>query len=469
MRVIALRSADEASWAAPSWRIEPQVLLRMALLLLCVSNLIRMPVAETGVSRAPIVLNDLFAGLVVVAGVLVTLRTRSLRLDDVTLAALLFAAVGGLSALAAVPRFGLTAFEVMLSLAYLARWLLYLALYVVVINHVRQRDVWRVWGALETAMLIFAAFGIVQSIFLPNFAQMLYPESRLYFDHDPQGHRLVSTILDPNLAAAMLLTVLLVQLAQLSTGAKVAGWKPALLLVALMLTLSRSGVLAFAVGGAVIVALRGINKRTLRFAGVGLLVLLALSPRILELAQKYSRLTLSDASAASRVVGWGRAVGTFLEHPWVGIGFNTYGFVQERRGVAAVGIASYSVEGGLLFIAVMTGLVGVTLYSGMLWRVVRRCRRLWRTQAATPEQRGFAIGVAAMTVAMVVDSLFVNSLLTTFVMEPMFVLWGLTFVLASGTNANDGANSGADDGANSGANYGANSGADYGAEGGQPR
>jgi O-antigen ligase len=432
VQVVALQPPDDTGWSlsSRSVRIEPVAILRVALLLLCVSNLIRMPVAETAVHRAPIILNDIFAGLLIAAGSLVALRTRTLRLDDVTLAGLMFAAVGGLSALAAVPRFGLTGFEVALSLAYLARWLLYLGVYVVVINYIREADVGKVWSSLEAAILLFAAFGILQSIFLPNFAQRLYPEARLYFDHDPQGHRLVSTILDPNLAAAMILTVLLVQLAQLSAGARVAGWKPALLLVALMLTLSRSGILALLVGVAVIVAVRGVSKGLLRFAMVGMLVLLALAPRILQLAEKYSRLTLSDASAASRVVGWGRAISTFLDHQWIGIGFNTYGFVQERRGVNIVGVASYSVEGGLLFIAVMTGIAGVLLYSGMLWRVVKRCRSTWRMPAAAPHQRGLVIGVAAVTIAMVVDSLFVNSLLTTFVMEPMLVLWGLAFIVA---------------------------------------
>ena len=53
--------------------------------------------------------------------------------------------------------------------------------------------------------LAFAGFGIVQSAFLPNFAQRIYPDARLYLDWDPQGHRLVSTFLDPNFAGAFIL------------------------------------------------------------------------------------------------------------------------------------------------------------------------------------------------------------------------------------------------------------------------
>jgi predicted Na+-dependent transporter len=46
------------------------------------------------------------------------------------------------------------------------------------------------------------------------------------------------------------------------------------------------------------------------------------------------------------------------------------------------------------------------------------------------EFRALATGIAAGTVALCVHSVFVNSLLTPFVMEPLFVLWGLSFSLA---------------------------------------
>jgi hypothetical protein len=67
----------------------------------------------------------------------------------------------------------------------------------------------------------------------------------------------------------------------------------------------------------------------------------------------------------------------------------------------------------------------------MLGSVVRRCRRIWRDAAMTADDRGLAIGVAAATVALVVHSVFLNSLLYPFLMEPFWVVWGLTFVIAS--------------------------------------
>ena len=88
-------------------------------------------------------------------------------------------------------------------------------------------------------------------------------------------------------------------------------------------------------------------------------------------------------------------------------------------------------EGGLLFVAVLTGIVGLLVYSGMLWFVIRRCRAAWRNLAALPTERGILVGTAAATIAIVVHSLFVNSLLTPWVFEPLVVLWGLSFVIAS--------------------------------------
>jgi O-antigen ligase len=406
--------------------------LQFALLLLATGNVGHIPALNLGDREAPVNISDLGVALVLCTGALATFRAQSLRLSNTALAALAFVAIGGLSAVAAIPRFGLTPFEVIASLAYLARWTVYFAVYVIVINCVRAADVGRIWRALEWMMVAFAAFGIVQAIFLPNFAQMVYPDSRLYYDSDPQGHRLMSTVLEPNVAAAMILTVLLVHVGQLAAGARVRFWKPALLLVALVLTLSRSGALAFVVGVLVILALRGgLSKRMLRFFGVATIAAIAALPQLIAFGQKYEKFGLSDSSAMARVITLQRAVAVFLDSPWFGIGFNTFGFVMEHRGVERLGGSSYSSEGGLLFVAVMTGIVGLAVFCTMLWLALRKCRSVWRDWNATPEERGMCIGTAAATVAVCIHSLFVNSLMTPFVMEPLWVLWGLAFVVAT--------------------------------------
>jgi O-antigen ligase len=238
----------------------------------------------------------------------------------------------------------------------------------------------------------------------------------------------MSTILEPNIAGAMILTVLLVHISQLASGAKIAMWKPTVLLVALVLTLSRSSAAGFVIGIMIILASRGLTTRMLKLALVGVAGLIAFLPRFLAFAAEYNKLGISDASAASRLIAWQRALEVFLEHPWFGIGFNTFGFVQEHRGFERAGGASYSTEGGLLFIAVMTGIIGLGVFVTMLWLVFRRARAGWRDGRATAMERGFCVGAVAATVAVCVHSVFVNSITVPFVMQPLMVLWGLVYV-----------------------------------------
>jgi len=405
-------------------------MLRLVILLLIVGQLGRIPVLSTGTSEAPLLFNDICVLALIGVTFVSALAAESFRVDSVGGLMVAFAAIGFASALLAVSRYGLSGVQVIVSLAYLARWFAYFAVYLVVINVVRGEDVMSVWRSLETMMLIFAVFGIFQSIFLPHFAQLVYPDSRVYVDWDEQGHRLVSTVLEPNIAGSMIMLMLLVNVAQLAGGESVAFWKPLVFLGALVATLSRSSFLGLVVGLLVILAVRGISRRMLRFGVVIGALFIAALPKLIMYAAKFNKLTLSDASAMSRVVNWLRALRIWADHPVFGIGFNTYGYVAERYGGVRAGAASFSSDGGLLFIAVMTGLVGLALYLTMLALIVKRCRRVWRDMRCPPEWRALAVGIAAGTVAICVHATFVNSLLTPFVMEMLWVLWGCAFVMA---------------------------------------
>lgn len=402
--------------------------LQLAIALLIVANLAIIPVFSMGSKDAPIFFNDFLIGTLFVAGALAALRARRLVLDPPALAALGFAAVGALSTALAIPRFGLTGFEFLVSIAYLLRWLVYFAVYLVVINFVRHAEVERLWRTFEGMVLVFAGFGILQSFFLPGFAQIVYPESAIGLDWDHQGRRLVSTFLDPNFAGALILMPLLVLLARLSYGAPVARWKLLLLFAALVLTVSRSSFVALVAAGGVILLARGLQKRLLKFGGLLLLLMVPALPLFVEFAASFNKFTV-DPSAMTRVISWLLALEIVADNPILGIGFNTFGFVRELYGASAAGRASFTLDGGLLFIAVMTGLVGVLLYSAMLLLLLRRCQLIWRDIEAPPEVRGMGLGVAAATVALVVHSIFLNSLLFPFLMEPLWLLWGLTFAL----------------------------------------
>jgi len=402
--------------------------LQVALLLLVVGNLGRIPVADFAGKQAPFLINDFVVlAILVIAGV-EAMRRRAFRLDGPGGLAVLFAIVGATAAVLAVPRFGLSGFELAFSLAYLFRWLAYFGLYIAAVNLLNREDVPGLLGAFDAAVLLFAVFGIFQAVFLPGFAQLVYPESVLYVDWDPQGHRLVSTFLDPNYAGALLTIGLLLYAGRLSMGERVPLWRVAVLLTALALTLSRGSVLAFGFGLVVVLLIRGVSARALKIAAVFALLAAPAVPRLISFAAAFNKLGV-DASALERLVSWSRALRVLADSPILGVGFNTYGYVGRFYGFEERGRAVFGLDGGLLFIAVMTGIVGFTLFVGMLGLMVMRARRVWRDTTASAQERGVAVGVAAMTAAMVVHSLFSNSLLLPFLMEPLWLLWAVPFVV----------------------------------------
>jgi putative inorganic carbon (hco3(-)) transporter len=395
--------------------------LKLAVAGLLLGNIIRLPLVALDAKSAPLLLSDLLVGVLALAVVVHALQRRSLQIETVGVLALLFAGVGGAAALVSTVRFDLAPLEVLISLAYLARWILYFGVFTAVLQFVKPQLAGSVVRTLEAVILTFAAFGIFQSIFLPGFAQMVHPG-----EWDEQGMRLVSTFLDPNLAGMFLLVGLFLSLGRISFGAPVTWWKPALLFVAVALTLSRSAAVALLAGLAVIALFRGHSRSFAKLAALGAGVGILLLPAVLVMASEFARFSV-DGSAAARFVSWIRAWIVFTDNPVMGIGFNTYGFVQERYGFSVQVGSDFALDGGLLFVLVMTGVVGLALYLGIISVTAARCRDLWRN-SSDPLDRGLGLGVLAATVALLAHSVFVNSLLMTHLMATFWLLWGVVAV-----------------------------------------
>jgi hypothetical protein len=250
---------DVAAWGGAAGRrfgaarrrgVRPVRLLVIALALSVLGQLGRVPLLWAQGKDIPILVHELPLIAALAAAAFAAVRARSLRLDGVAVAALAFAAVGGISALLAVDTFRLSGYEFGVSLAYLVRWLAYFGIYVTVLNAATVDDARALWAVIERSVLAFAAFGLVQSAFLPGFAQKVFPSGGDAMPWDWQGHRLVSSILDPNYAGGLILLPLLVLLARVASGDRVPLWKPLVLTAALLATFSRSSVLGLFVGGA---------------------------------------------------------------------------------------------------------------------------------------------------------------------------------------------------------------------------
>lgn len=407
-------------------RVGPRTLVAAGAVTLAIGNLGRIPGGLIGGRNAPLVLNDLlllplWLTLLVVA----VRRLRPWPLDTITRWILAFACVAALSLVQANSLWSLGVGGVLGPAAFLLRWVLYAGWFWLVTVCLTSDEARTGVRYFERGIYAVAAFGIVQSAAFPGFAQVVGAGGGVK-SWDEQGRRLVSTMLDPNFAGILIVMALLLRLAREREGNGGHRLVLPLLAVALLLTLSRSAMLALAVGVLVLLWARGIDRRLAGLFLAGSLLLLPFITLLLRFAEGFNKLGL-DASAAQRLVPWSRALIMLRDHPWLGVGFNAVQQAQRAYGWQPIGGADVSLDGGLLFVAAMTGVVGLLVYLGLLTGVWRACRTVYRG-SADADARALAAGTAAATVAVVVHSFFANSLLLPFVMQVLWVLWGSVVV-----------------------------------------
>jgi len=407
-----------------TWMPAAEVLVVVFLCSLLLGQVGKIPLISTDIKNARILLSDLLAaalGLWLFASVLVSGR---IRLDRPLALAACFVAVNALAICVTAVRFELTAEQIAFSSLYLIRWSLYAALYAFSLTALRAASASRMIRAAVAACGVFAAFGIIQSIFMPNFAFVVYPDAIPYIDWDIQGNRLVSTFLDPNFAGAFIMFGVLYAHAQGADG------KPsypllALFWVALILTLSRSSIIATLLGlGLLTVRTRSFGKLFVPLACFALIATLA-ADRLVRFASTYNKLTLVDPSALSRLGEWLLAWRIFTDNPLLGVGYNTFGFVRATYGAAAAGNRAFGSDGGILYMAAVSGIVGVGLLGAVLWRLMTLGWRTYQTRALPHNVRVLGLTLHAWIPSLLVHSAASNSLFYPFIIGPLFLLGGI--------------------------------------------
>jgi len=403
-------------------RLGPRHLGVMAAVGLVVGNVGRLPGLAIGSAKSALTLFDLV--LIPLWGYLLVQWRRGVvrwELDAVSRALFVFVGVSVSSLVLAIPRWELSATQTLTAAAFLIRWIAYAGWFVLIVTATddEERSL-PAWRALEVAILVIALFGIAQSAFWPGFAQRIHEAEVMRWDR--QGRRLVSTILDPNYAGSLLILVLGMRIARELLGLRTSRWSLVPLTVALALTLSRSAVLGLAAGIGAMVLIVGVTKRgVLRALGVALILAPAIPP-LLAFADTFNKLTV-DVSGLQRLVAWMQALTMMRDHPLLGVGFNAIDVARRAYGFSIIG-SSGAMDGGLLVIGAMTGVIGLAVFLWMWGRLFGIARSIWRDEARAPEVRAVAIGTVGVSVAILVQSFFVNAILLPFVMVPLWVLWG---------------------------------------------
>lgn len=327
--------------------------------------------------------------------------------------AVLFVAIAAIALVGALRWIGPK--EVLISATYLLRWAAYALLMFMGYQLAKSS---RALIALGLIFGLVAAIGIGQWLFFPDLSFL----ERLGWD--PHQARLVSTFLDPNFAGGFLVVGLTLALPQLLAKTKTdQRWYWAiitiLMIVGIYLTFSRSALLALIAAAFIIGILR------YRWVALALLLLLVigylLSPKLQERVK--GALTL-DQTARYRIASWQEGLNIIKQEPILGVGFNTLPYTRSRYGYWPEGHAASGFDSSLLTVGATTGGLGLLAYLGILIGALLLAWRKWRENASP-----IALTFLAATGALLVHSLFVNSLLYPSVLVVWWIILGLVWAV----------------------------------------
>ncbi|KKS60571.1 hypothetical protein A3K01_01125 [candidate division WWE3 bacterium RIFOXYD1_FULL_43_17] len=354
---------------------------------------------------------DLAAVAFAFYGLVHFLIKRNLKVPRYSVLFFIFSLLAGASLLINFYRYGEN--EGLTAAFYLVRYITYILSGLVVYNMLVAKYITR--SQLEryftVAALFLCAAGLVQLTVLPDFS-VLDPA----LGWDPHKNRIASTFFDPNFLGAYLVTVLTLILGSIFEGKKsrFRVISAAILLVFIFLTFSRS---AWAMLAAVIFIFGLFKNRKLLFIGL-LLAFLAyfLVPRV---QTRISGITDPADSARFRLVSWKNALQISQDNLLTGVGFNAYRYAQKDYGFLTVdNISSRSGAGAdssLLFVLATTGIFGALTYASAL---------AFPFLDSTISKRKYRLVIISLIPALMLESLFINSL---FYPQVMFVMYAVIF------------------------------------------
>ena len=337
--------------------------------------------------------HDIFLAVLVIVFAVKILHAK--KLPRATLIAPIVTFIGAttVSLLANYWRFPLP--ELLTGSLYLVRWSLYASIYFIVLQDYRYSGFW-----------LKGLYGVGTGLGLLGLMQFfLYPDLRnlMYLGWDPHYYRLFSTLLDPNFTGIILVFTLLLGFGVLTKRNRfwiIAGQLVAF--VALLLTYSRSSFLAL--GTAIIVW--AVMKKQWK-----LLIGLAAFIGIIFLLPKTPGSTLSlfrVDSTLARIGNWQESILLIKNAPLFGYGFDTLRYVRPAGN--ALSKSAAGLDSSLLFIMATTGIIGFAAYIYLLISMGRLGKESY-----------FYISSLA---ALIVHSLFVNSMFYPWAMIWMWILAG---------------------------------------------
>jgi O-antigen ligase len=338
---------------------------------------------------------------------------KSIKWPPLTKPIVIFLGVGLWSLIFNMVRYPIL--EVAIGSLYLLRWTAYTSIYFAAYLITKNKPSWsnRLLTYLGLAGIAAALFGIVQYALYPNLRNLMY------LGWDPHEYRIFGTYFDSGFTGLVYVVTILLLISQ-SKKIQVKNWRyywyrAGILIsyVALALTYSRSAYTALIAAGA---SYSFMNK-SIKPLLISLIVIIPLFFFLPKPAPTAEGADLTrTTSAYARVSNYEQSLAIIKDHFVFGIGFNMLRYENRNRQFvpdyeweehnAAAGL-----DNSFLFIFAATGIVGLAVYLYLLFTMAVNTQTL--------------LSITTLT-AIVVHSLFNNSLFYPWILIWMFVLFGIT-------------------------------------------
>ena len=380
-----------------------------ALIILFLVSLLLGQLAGISVAQGvTLYLHDFAAVAILVYGILTGAIRRSMTGSRLVKSIVAFTIVGVLSLLVNASLVPTTA--LWKGSLYLLRWVVYAGVYFALAGSlVSSVFLLRGLFLLGTGL---AVAGLFQFVFYPDLRNLMY------LGWDPHYYRVFSTLFDPNFSGILFVLTLIVGVYLFLQKKSI--WTIGgigITMTALLLTYSRSSYLGFlaAIGTWIVI------RRKWKVGLFGLLLFLVAIVYLPRPGREALSLDRFD-STVSRLANWRQSVQRISQKPMVGYGFNVLPFLREESSVSSK--AGAGIDNSFLFVGVTTGLVGLIAYGWLL------CSMIGVGNRALIAKKTSILGTAylATLVALVVDSMFVNSLFYPWVMVWVWILTGVVEV-----------------------------------------
>lgn len=355
---------------------------------------------------------------------------------------------------------------------YLLRFVIYSSLFYVTYHLVKARilGLGEFLTLVKYISLTLAVIGLIQIIIFPDL------EVLSAIGYDPHKYRVFGTFLDPNFLGAFLsfgfalsiLELTLKKVLKIKDFLNENKWlivSTFILGLTILLTFSRSAYLMSVAAIIIILAVK--NIKLLGVFLVGLLILYFIFPPFNERIQGAINI---DKSANERFSSWDRGLIIFQENPILGVGFNNIRNYSQQRNLTKI----YSVDGGnagagvdssLIFVMATTGLVGFLVFVLFIFKLfvdmvinltekmaafynlqfspIKFIKRVlevpvigkwYRTNgpAAQIKSNYLSLPLFALTIGLLINSIFINSLFYPQVMFIWYSMLGVYYGLGEG-------------------------------------